>query len=551
MRTRILFIIFAIALIIPAMPARAACDCYCLEVDKAGVPLDKEPTLKGQVKDTDECAKKCGTSEKVASCTEKTPPASAAQGTSASKPAAQWTDGECRGVGGFFVPPGDCYSNTPTPTALSVNIGSLSSATITTYIQAIYNYLLGAAAVLAVIVIAVGGFRYIIAAGGAQIEEAKKMIVHAIVGLLIAVTSYVLLQTVNPQLTVLRLPPIKLVRADYLDKIQPVSMEGQACWTISDKAKCEASCPGCTCYVVQDSPLANALETFGTIISIPISFIGGGGIIAGKAALQATGFTIKGGVKIIYALGKSLTPGAALPVVGKVIGAVGGGAAVAGVASTAAAYAGFAYWDSASAHEGEKGVCIAVANHSVPRGDWCENDNNCQIGLRCVTLDHNIPLKACSGSDNGSLCNVKEFPCASGLNCVHQSGFFFAGNGICSDGNVGSACDEASQCNSPACSEFNGGKYCTEAALGPKGVWSPCRNNSDCFSGPSAEHTDINCVFPKGEKFGRCSQSNEEEPCYAPGAITLDGYQPSLKCKEGFTCTTEDPNVKIGICHPL
>jgi hypothetical protein len=520
-------LLFIVAAALPFAPVRAACDCYCLEVDKGGVPLDKEPTLKGQVKDTDECAKKCGTSEKVANCTEKTPPASAAQGASTSKPVAQWTDGECRGVGGFFVPPGDCYSSTPAPTALSVNIGSLSSATITTYIQAIYNYLLGAAAVLAVIVIAVGGFRYIIAAGGAQIEEAKKMIVHAIVGLLIAVTSYVLLQTVNPQLTVLRLPPIKLVRADYLDQIQPVSMEGQACWTISDKAKCEASCPGCTCYVVQDSPLANALETFGTIISIPISFIGGGGIIAGKAALQATGFTIKGGVKIIYALGKSLTPGAALPVVGKVIGAVGGGAAVAGVASTAAAYAGLAYWDSASAHEGEKGVCIAVANHSVPRGDWCENDNNCQIGLRCVTLDHNIPLRACSKSDDGSLCN-DESPCAEGLKCLHRSGFIFPGNGICSIGNEGSVCDENLNCNSGHCSHFrNGGDICTDGAL-PKelGTYSPCVVDGDCYTGQvSVETAKWRCVKFPGKTLGQCGDKGDTSPCLS-----------NDDCSKGYTC---------------
>jgi len=70
--------------------------------------------------------------------------------------------------------------------------------------------------VLAVIFMMIGGFRWIVSAGGGQIAEAKKMITNAIIGLLIAFSSFVILQTINPALTRLQLPRIQKIKACVL-----------------------------------------------------------------------------------------------------------------------------------------------------------------------------------------------------------------------------------------------------------------------------------------------------------------------------------------------
>ncbi|NUM25565.1 MAG: hypothetical protein HUU49_02965 [Candidatus Buchananbacteria bacterium] len=69
------------------------------------------------------------------------------------------------------------------------------------YITAIYNYGVAVAGVLAVIMIMVGGFLWLVSAGNPnQISTAKDFITSALTGLLLALFSFIILQTVNPKL---------------------------------------------------------------------------------------------------------------------------------------------------------------------------------------------------------------------------------------------------------------------------------------------------------------------------------------------------------------
>lgn len=69
------------------------------------------------------------------------------------------------------------------------------------YLNSIYQFALVVASILAVIVIIVGGARYVVSGGNAeQVTSAKKMIGGAIVGLLLAYISYIVLYTINPDL---------------------------------------------------------------------------------------------------------------------------------------------------------------------------------------------------------------------------------------------------------------------------------------------------------------------------------------------------------------
>lgn len=68
-------------------------------------------------------------------------------------------------------------------------------------IQRLYKFIIGVIAVLAFIMITVGGFKWIMAAGNAAtIQDAKTTITSAVSGLVLALLSYLILQTINPNL---------------------------------------------------------------------------------------------------------------------------------------------------------------------------------------------------------------------------------------------------------------------------------------------------------------------------------------------------------------
>ena len=92
------------------------------------------------------------------------------------------------------------------------------------YIAAIYQYLVGAATILAIVMIMYGGFRWITAAGDAgKIGEAKATIVGAVVGLVLALGSYTILSLVNPDLVSFQSLRLALVERDEFDEILVVT----------------------------------------------------------------------------------------------------------------------------------------------------------------------------------------------------------------------------------------------------------------------------------------------------------------------------------------
>lgn len=69
------------------------------------------------------------------------------------------------------------------------------------YIAAIYQYGVGLAVVLAVVVIMAAGFLYLVSAGSQEkVKVAKDYILSALTGLFLALFSYLILYTVNPRL---------------------------------------------------------------------------------------------------------------------------------------------------------------------------------------------------------------------------------------------------------------------------------------------------------------------------------------------------------------
>lgn len=107
---------------------------------------------------------------------------------------------------------------------LQAPIGGLSRvANLGEYIAGLYRYAIVLAGVLAGIMITVGGLKWLMAAGNASvIESAKKTIFGALVGLILVFTSYIILNTINPQLVKLRVPGIRPVpRGPELQFVNP------------------------------------------------------------------------------------------------------------------------------------------------------------------------------------------------------------------------------------------------------------------------------------------------------------------------------------------
>jgi type IV secretory pathway VirB2 component (pilin) len=81
------------------------------------------------------------------------------------------------------------------------------------YLQDLYKFLVGAAAALAVIMVIWGGVEYMTTDAIGHHEEGKQKIQNAVLGLLLALSSYIILKTVNADL-------LKLDFAPELEKVQ-------------------------------------------------------------------------------------------------------------------------------------------------------------------------------------------------------------------------------------------------------------------------------------------------------------------------------------------
>lgn len=100
------------------------------------------------------------------------------------------------------------------PIKLQIGLGSRTYVNdLADYIQALYLFFIPACGVLAAVMIFFGGYRWITAAGNAtRISEAKETVLSAVFGLVLALTSYVLLNTINPNITALKSLVIPIVK---------------------------------------------------------------------------------------------------------------------------------------------------------------------------------------------------------------------------------------------------------------------------------------------------------------------------------------------------
>lgn len=92
------------------------------------------------------------------------------------------------------------------PIKLNIPIGSVKSVEdLGEYIRIFYEFFVTSAGVLAAAMIVIGGYKWITAMGNPSIiSGAKEIILSAIFGLLLALTSYLILNAINPSITSLK-----------------------------------------------------------------------------------------------------------------------------------------------------------------------------------------------------------------------------------------------------------------------------------------------------------------------------------------------------------
>ncbi len=112
----------------------------------------------------------------------------------------------------------------------------ITSSSIGQYIQAVYKYAIGIVGILAAAVLMLGGFIWLTAGGSAEkITSAKAWIGAALTGLVLALSSYMILSIINPALVNFEPVPVS--------KVTDISVgccEADTCTANISKTSCEA-----------------------------------------------------------------------------------------------------------------------------------------------------------------------------------------------------------------------------------------------------------------------------------------------------------------------
>ena len=110
-----------------------------------------------------------------------------------------------------------CYGQDP-KYQLNIAIGSVPEIeNLPEYINAIYTWLLPAASLIAVVMMMIGGLQYALSRGKSKyIDKAKTRITNAITGLVILLSVFVILNLIDPRLTVLNALKIPLIKTSVI-----------------------------------------------------------------------------------------------------------------------------------------------------------------------------------------------------------------------------------------------------------------------------------------------------------------------------------------------
>jgi lysophospholipase L1-like esterase len=106
----------------------------------------------------------------------------------------------------------DPSDDSPTPITLGVSIGGVREVSgLPQYINTAYRYLVSIILVIAIVMVVYGGFLYLTGSAGiGSIQRGKQIIRDALIGMVIVLAAYAILQTINPNTTRFTLNPVNI-----------------------------------------------------------------------------------------------------------------------------------------------------------------------------------------------------------------------------------------------------------------------------------------------------------------------------------------------------
>lgn len=83
------------------------------------------------------------------------------------------------------------------------------------YVMAIYKFAIWTVGIAALFMVTIGGFMYFSAAGNtSRLEKAKTVITDALLGVILVLTAWLLLNTINPDLTTIDLQSLESMKIE-------------------------------------------------------------------------------------------------------------------------------------------------------------------------------------------------------------------------------------------------------------------------------------------------------------------------------------------------
>jgi hypothetical protein len=156
-----------------------------------------------------------------------------------------WTKDECVKAGGDWIPEGDktsgdyCFAKQDINYTPQISIGGGKIANLGDYVAQAYNYALGFVLMIAIIMVMIGGVQWIMARGGGGVEAAKKRISNAVLGVVLLLAAYLILNTVSPAIVKLSLPRVPLNKTNKF-----AFSDVSNCGGYKDAASCGANAVG-------------------------------------------------------------------------------------------------------------------------------------------------------------------------------------------------------------------------------------------------------------------------------------------------------------------
>jgi hypothetical protein len=436
---------------------------------------------------------------------------------------------------------GLCYPDqSPIPLKISI-AGRTSVLDIGDYIATAYRWSIGAAAVVAAVMLMVGGLQYLTSAAGSSVSAAKERISNAVVGLAIAAFAYLILSTVNPALVSLVVPRVPLVPPQKFVACDEYKMQYQ-CGADFGLKEVSNDSGGVASYAVTapDDP-----ESIATCTGNSCSKAGSWD--ATHTCIDAgSGSPPEDPPKDAPVPPYQCSPCAPF------------GSSCDGLGPSTSCCSGFCGASESETLQATGGVGEAVGLSGTCSsgldGTECSRGEECRGGY-CVSDGSGGGV--CTSGVAGAPC-LNNSDCSGGMSCVM---------GRCSAQQAGSLCGTTQHCPGSQCTRFAKeapkdvqttpyhvpgmqntiAGYSLSVCGGPSAM-PPCSRNEDCGSGQVC-WKDLPDEMKEGlgSATGRCKS-------LAPGALCKtdsDCADPNVTGSSAYCCTTcrgTLPSLKIGVC---